>query len=242
MGMKGLKAATHGLKVAAIALVAALALVSVWAAPAGALRDSSLGLEAVHPLPLPATTTTKLAIRPLVGFAREAASTIRQSSVVAADIDPGASPLLDNPAGLAPKRGPGTGLGPGAMWRGEGWVKHFSESPEGIRLFEETRAYRAKFPGSASAKKYRNFVTADVVVDGRSRLVHFKNTPRGLHSEERLITWVERMKARGHAVEVQRLFTERAPCGISSANCLGKLADAFAPTPEVYYNILHGAL
>ena len=62
----------------------------------------------------------------------------------------------------------------------------------------------------------------------------------GLHSEERLIKYVEIMQTRGNAVEIQRIFSDRIPCGVERANCRGKLSEAFGSGLEVYYNILGG--
>ncbi len=54
--------------------------------------------------------------------------------------------------------------------------------------------------------------------------------------------WAERMKERGRAVTVKRVFSDRIPSGPGRANCGGKLADAFGEGLEVYYNITKGGL
>gem|GEM_PF-5472292 len=148
----------------------------------------------------------------------------------------------------------------GALWGWDVWVhnayrgsvegltpRHFSESPDGIRLFKEAREFRRRLPGSVRSKQYRNVAVADVIVDGQRRTVHFVNTPEipdkqlGIHSEERLINWYELMKKK-HEVKVLSIYSERAPCGAERANCIGKLSDAFGQDLNVYFNIRKGPI
>lgn len=71
-GVKGMREATNHFRgVASIVLVAALVLVSAWAAPAATLCDSGLGVEAIHAQWLPATTTTEHAVRSLAELVHE---------------------------------------------------------------------------------------------------------------------------------------------------------------------------
>jgi len=95
--------------------------------------------------------------------------------------------------------------------------RHYSTSPEGLRLHEEAQAYRAVHPEGANPN--RNFATADVIVDGIPRIVRFKNDPGGMHSEQRLVAWEAAMQQRGRTVQVRRVYSERRPCGPWSANC-----------------------
>lgn len=93
-----------------------------------------------------------------------------------------------------------------------------------------------------AANKYRNFVAADVMIDGKSRTVFFKNTPKKLHSEKRLIQWSERMTSSGHQIKVNSVFSERFPCGRERANCISKLEDAFGSDLQVFYSIFGGPI
>ncbi|MDP1560663.1 MAG: polymorphic toxin-type HINT domain-containing protein [Pirellulaceae bacterium] len=121
--------------------------------------------------------------------------------------------------------------------------RHFSETDDGVRLFKDAMSYRRQLPGSVDSKAYRNIVTADVIIDGQQRTVRFLNTPGGMHSEERLISWFSTMRnERGRDVKMLRIFSDRIPCNDNSANCLSKLNDAFGPDIDVYYNILRGAI
>jgi hypothetical protein len=129
--------------------------------------------------------------------------------------------------------------------------RRFWESADGIRLFKKARAYRARFPGTKAAKQYRNFVAADVIVDGQRKTVYIKNIPEDsilaarkapLHSEGRLIVWAKKMRKRGHDVKVERVFTDRIPSGDDWENCAGKLADEFGVDLDVYFHVFGGRL
>jgi hypothetical protein len=127
--------------------------------------------------------------------------------------------------------------------------RHFADSPNGIRLFEEAKAFRSQLPGSAASKQYRNIVVGDVIVDGQRRTARFANTPEipgkqlGIHSEERLIEWYDILKnQQGRDVTVLSVFSDRIPCGTNRANCIGKLGDAFGLDLDVFFNILKGSI
>ncbi|MFN9341046.1 MAG: hypothetical protein ACK6DB_00480, partial [Planctomycetota bacterium] len=133
--------------------------------------------------------------------------------------------------------------------RGPVSPRHFADSPDGIRLFEEAKAFRGQLPGSAASKQYRNIAVADVIVDGQRRTVRFANTPEipgkqlGIHSEERLIKWYDILKnQQGREVKVLSVFSDRIPCGTDRANCVGKLGDAFGQDLDVFFNILKGPI
>ncbi len=127
--------------------------------------------------------------------------------------------------------------------RGPVSPRHFADSPDGIRLFEDAKAFRGQLPGSAAAKQYRNIAVADVIVDGQRRTVRFANTPKGLHSEERLIQWYDILKIQqGRDVKVLSVFSDRIPCGTNRANCVGKLGEAFGQHLDVFFNIFKGPI
>ncbi len=46
---------------------------------------------------------------------------------------------------------------------------HFRTSSAAVRLFEEAQLYRRRLPGNTTAKKFRNIVVADAVIDGQRR-------------------------------------------------------------------------
>ncbi len=125
--------------------------------------------------------------------------------------------------------------------RGSIRSKHFSMSPEGVRLRQEAQAYRSRFPGTNAKKAYRNVVVADVVVDGQRRTVRFindpssKSFPGGYHSEQRLIEWADRMTKRGRNVKVERVYSDRMPCGPKRNDCSKNLSDEFGPDLEVFF-------
>jgi hypothetical protein len=73
--------------------------------------------------------------------------------------------------------------------------EHYSHSSTGTRLHRDAQAYRAAHPDGANP--HRNFATADVTIDGIQTTVRFKNDPGGMHSEQRLVAWVEAMTTRG---------------------------------------------
>lgn len=91
--------------VAAVALLAALALVPAWAAPAEALYRSSVFVEAYCPQSLPATTTTDPAVRPLAERAHFVPSFSQQNALVGHDLAADAPPAPSPDEVVAPKRG-----------------------------------------------------------------------------------------------------------------------------------------
>ena len=81
------------------------------------------------------------------------------------------------------------------------------------------------------------------------RTVRFLNTPKGskrapdgIHSERRLIKWVKLMEEREKPVKVNRVFSDRIPCGPDNANCARVLGDAFGRDRKTFFNIRHGRL
>ena len=82
---------------------------------------------------------------------------------------------------------------------------------------------------------HRNFATADVTVDGQAKTARFKNDPKGMHSEQRLVAWEDKMRERGRNVSVQRVYSERPPCGPMSANCRDTLGNRYGKNLEVYH-------
>ena len=130
----------------------------------------------------------------------------------------------------------GSGGGGGCGWEGDrGPVhsRHYSSSPDGVRLHNEAQAYRQSHPDGAN--RHRNFATADVSVNGTTRTVKFKNDPGGMHSEQRLVAWEDAMRKRGKDVSVQRVYTERPPCGPMGANCRDTLGNRYGSNLEVYH-------
>lgn len=124
--------------------------------------------------------------------------------------------------------------------RGPVRSRHYSESLEGRRLHEEAQAFRQRHAGGSNP--HRNYVTADVEVNGATRTVRFKNDPHGMHSEQRLVAWQQRMKDRLRKqgkdpdVFVRRLYTERPPCGAMSMNCRDLLGNEYGQ----YLDVFHG--
>lgn len=118
---------------------------------------------------------------------------------------------------------------------GDGPVKskHYSESAEGIRLHEEAQAYRASHPDGENS--FRNFATADVLVDGELRTVRFHNDPGGMHSEQRLVAWDNAMRGRGHDIQMLAVYSERPPCGPYSQNCANTLGNRYGENLDVYH-------
>ena len=110
---------------------------------------------------------------------------------------------------------------------------HYSSSPEGVRLYNSAEAFRAAHADGANPN--RNFFTADVLVDGKARVVRFVNDPGGMHSEQRFVAWDQAMQERGRNVQVHRVYSERPPCGAFSANCADTLGNRYGQNLEVYH-------
>jgi len=113
------------------------------------------------------------------------------------------------------------------------YSQHYSHSPDGVRLHNEAQQYRASHPDGAN--QHRNFATADVNVNGNDRVVRFKNDPDGMHSEQRLVAWEDAMRRRGNNVRVNRVYSERPPCGAHSANCRETLEHRYGSDLEIYH-------
>jgi hypothetical protein len=129
---------------------------------------------------------------------------------------------------------PGTGtVETGSLPRGPVQSQHYSSSPEGVRLHEEAQTYRSAHADGANPR--RNFATADVTVDGVQKTAKFKNDPGGMHSEQRLVAWDDAMTRRGSKVEVNAVYSERPPCGASSANCRDTLGNRYGKNLDTYH-------
>ncbi len=124
--------------------------------------------------------------------------------------------------------------GGGSPKRGPVQSRHFSESPDGIRLHEDAQRFRSSHPDGKNP--HRNISTADVIIDGERRTVTFINDPGAMHSEQKLVAWEDAMRERGRCVQVERVYTERPPCGPMSANCSDTLGNRYGADLEVYHS------
>ena len=100
-------------------------------------------------------------------------------------------------------------------------------------MHDEAEAYRASHPDGENP--FRNFATADVLVDGEPRSVRFHNDVDGMHSEQRLVAWDNAMRDRGHDVQVLAVYSERPPCGPYSQNCANTLGNRYGENLDVYH-------
>jgi hypothetical protein len=154
----------------------------------------------------------------------------------------------------------------GALWGWDVWVhnaykidsdgiprvvsQHYSESTHGIRLQLQARRIRARLTErqGKDAMSARNLAVADIEIDGVIRTKSFINVPKskgqpdGIHSEHRLIEYVDQMRAKGHQVKVTRVFTERKPCGSGSVDCAANLYSAFGAEIEVFHQLERGLI
>lgn len=89
--------------IAAVALVAVLASVPAWASSAQAPRGFGIVVEASHPLPLPPTTTTRPAVRPLAGQPHEDLNTRHPGAGVASGAADARASALNPGEVFAPK-------------------------------------------------------------------------------------------------------------------------------------------
>ena len=112
--------------------------------------------------------------------------------------------------------------------------EHYSSSPEGVQLYDGAQAFRE----AQGLSPQRNVAVADVLTDGKPETVRFVNDPGGMHSEQRLIAWDQAMQERGVSVEVQRVYSDRPPCGDLSANCANNLGNRYGQNLEVYHGNL----
>lgn len=128
--------------------------------------------------------------------------------------------------------------------------RHYSESTDGIRLQLQARLLRARLTArqGRDAMSARSLAVADIEIDGVTRTKSFINVPKsqdqpdGIHSEHRLIEYVDRLRAKGHQVKVTCVFTERKPCGSGSADCSANLYSAFGAEIEVFHQINRGPI
>ncbi len=109
--------------------------------------------------------------------------------------------------------------------------QHYSTSAQGRKLHDSAQKYR----NAAKFGPYRNIATADVTVNGIRKIVHFKNDPDFMHSEQRLVAWHKLMTDRGNEVIVHGVYSERPPCGAFSANCRETLGNYFGRFLDVWH-------